>query len=195
MTIEEKLKHFEESSMERARNQSMLIIKDHQDALDQIAREHKETKRRQADLQIQAETKNLQHQINMAVSREQLQIKRRLTAQQNELKEKLFLEVEEKLKAFMKTEQYGRLLVSQLQKIAQMAGEEPVTIYIDPADASRMEELQAAVKVPLTVSAYSFLGGTRAVLPCRHILIDNSFAARLEEEKEAFSFDGGTSYE
>lgn len=195
MTIEEKLKHFEEASMERARNRSLEIIREHQAALEQIEREHRETKLRQADLQIQTETENLKHQINMAVSREQLQIKRRLTTQQNELKDKLFLEVGEKLKAYRKTKQYQTLLRSQIQRILETAGEQPVTIYIDPEDAALKESLEADLKASLTISAYSFLGGTRAILPDRHILIDHSFAARLEEEKEAFSFDGGTSHE
>lgn len=195
MTIEEKLKHFEEASMERARNRSLEIIREHQAALEQIEREHRETKLRQADLQIQTETENLKHQINMAVSREQLQIKRRLTTQQNELKDKLFVEVAEKLKAYRKTKQYQTLLSSQIQRILETAGEQSVTIYIDPEDAALKESLEADLKASLTISAYSFLGGTRAILPDRHILIDHSFATRLEEEKEAFSFDGGTSHE
>lgn len=195
MTTEEKLKHFEESSMERARAQSMEIIAEHQAALNQIENEHKEMKRRQADLQIKTETESLKQSMNMTLSKEQLQIKRRITMQHNELREKLFIEVKAKLEEFMTTPEYEKLLLRQIEKIKAIAGESQVTIYIDPADSFRHAALSAAAGIPVTVSAYSFMGGTRAVLPDRHILIDNSFASRLEEEKDAFSFDGGISHE
>lgn len=195
MTTEEKLKHFEESSMERARAQSMEIIAKHQEALAQVEQEHKETKLRQADLQIHTETESLKHQINMALSKEQVDIRRRITKHQNELKDTLFQEVESRLESFRSTKQYQELLISQIQKILEMAQGEEVTIYLDPADSSLRETLEKTCKTPLTLSAYSFLGGTRAVLPARHILIDNSFESKLAEEKEAFTFEGGASHE
>ena len=65
----------------------------------------------------------------------------------------------------------------------------------DPADSSKLPSLSAAVNTTLTLSQYSFMGGTRAVVENRHILIDNSFATKLEEEKAAFTFDGGISHE
>lgn len=195
MTTEEKLKHFEESSMERARAQSMEIIAKHQEALAQVEQEHKETKLRQADLQIHTETESLKHQINMALSKEQVDIRRRITKHQNDLKDALFQEVESRLESFRSTKQYQELLISQIQKILEMAQGEEVTIYLDPADSSLQKTLEKTCKTPLTLSAYSFLGGTRAVLPARHILIDNSFESRLAEEKEAFTFEGGASHE
>ena len=39
------------------------------------------------------------------------------------------------------------------------------------------------------MSEYSFMGGIRAVIPARHILIDNSFQTKLSEAKRDFRFD------
>ena len=36
-----------------------------------------------------------------------------------------------------------------------------------------------------------FLGGMRAVIASKHILIDNSFKTLLSEAKSNFTFDGG----
>ena len=77
----------------------------------------------------------------------------------------------------------------------KFAGNEEVTIYIDPADQSCLSSLTAAVNHPLTVSEYSFSGGTREVIPGRHILIDNSFAAKFDAAKKNFTFDGGVLHE
>ena len=84
----------------------------------------------------------------------------------------------------MATQEYQQLLISQIREIMKFAGNEEVTIYIDPADQSCLSSLTAAVNHPLTVSEYSFSGGTRAVIPGRHILIDNSFAAKFDAAKK-----------
>ena len=95
----------------------------------------------------------------------------------------------------MATPEYQQLLISQIREILKFAGNEEVTIYIDPADRSCLSSLIAAVNHPLTVSEYSFSGGTRAVIPGRHILIDNSFAAKFDAAKKNFTFDGGVLHE
>ena len=41
------------------------------------------------------------------------------------------------------------------------------------------------------ISQYSFAGGTRAIVPQSHILIDNSFETKLEEARHNFHFDLG----
>lgn len=195
MTTEEKLKHFEESSMEKARLQSMELIEAHKEALAKLENEHKAGKDRQAALQIKMETESLKRTNNMTLSKEQIKIRRKIIKVHNELKEKLFVEVKAMLEEYMDTPAYEQLLIRQIQEALDTAGSDQVIIYIDPADVTKQSSLSAATQATLTVSEYSFMGGTRAVIPDRHILIDNSFAAKLEEAKAEFKFDGGFSHE
>ena len=51
------------------------------------------------------------------------------------------------------------------------------------------------LSVTLTISAMPFLGGVRAVIPEKNILIDNSFETLLNEERENFIFHGGVEHE
>lgn len=95
----------------------------------------------------------------------------------------------------MATPGYQELLIKQLKDILAFADGSPVTIYIDPADAPRLSSLTSTVNMPLTLSEYSFLGGTRAVIEDRNVLIDNSFMTLLGEEMEKFSFNGGALHE
>ena len=88
MTTEEKLKYFEESSLEEARKQDSAMIEEYKVNLDTVEKEHKATTLRQSDLQLKTESDNLKRNNNMALSKEQLQIKRKITQKQNELKEK-----------------------------------------------------------------------------------------------------------
>ena len=191
MTTEEKLKYFEESSLEEARKQASAMIEEYKVNLDKVEKEHKATTLRQSDLQLKTESDNLKRNNNMALSKEQLQIKRKITQKQNELKEKLFVEVKQLLEDYMTTSAYQQLLIKQIKNIQKEAGSGKLILYIDPADSDKRSSLQVATGAPVTVSEYSFMGGTRAVPQDRNILIDNSFASKLEKLKADFSFNGG----
>lgn len=195
MTTEEKLKHFRTVALEEARQQSTAAIEEHRRALCTLYNEHTIEKNRQAAIEINTESDRLKRLNNIELSKERLAIKRRISEKQEELKEKLFVEVKDKLSNFMETPAYQELLISQIQDILKFANGGEVTIYIDPADELRLTSLKAAVGHPLKLSGYSFGGGTRAVFTNRHILIDNSFAAKLEEAKKHFSFNGGAIHE
>ena len=45
------------------------------------------------------------------------------------------------------------------------------------------------------ISETDFLGGIRAVIPEKNILIDNTFLTAFENEEERFNFDGGFTHE
>ena len=168
MTTEEKLKHFEEAAVERAKAKREAAIAEHQAALEKIEAEHMAETDRRAALQIKTETENLNRSINTALSKEQLQIRREISQKNDELKEKLFVEIKTQLEEYMSTPAYVKLLEKQIT---------------------------AATTTAISVCEYAFMGGTRAVLEERHMLIDNSFETKLTEAKEQFTFSGGVSHE
>ena len=71
------------------------------------------------------------------------------------------------------------------------AGDELVTIYINGSDEAKREELEELTGVSLTVSEEDFIGGVRAVISSRNILMDHSFRTQLRDEYEKFLFLGG----
>ena len=70
MTTEEKLKYFEESSLEEARKQASAMIEEYKVNLDKVEKEHKATTLRQSDLQLKTESDNLKRNNNMALSKD-----------------------------------------------------------------------------------------------------------------------------
>ena len=195
MTTEEKLQHFLNASIEDAQNRSQKMISDYKEALAKIADEHKAETLKKAELQIKVEEDKLQRNRNKEISKQVLHIKRKITKKQAELKDKLFVEVAHMLEEYMSTEDYTKLLVKEIKEAVDIAGESDVTIYIDPADSESLSNLEMMTGASLTISEYPFMGGTRAVIRDRNILIDNSFAKKLEEAKENFNFNGGISHE
>ncbi|MFA9378141.1 MAG: V-type ATP synthase subunit E [Lachnotalea sp.] len=192
LTLDEKLEHFQEYTMQDAREKSAALLDEYTKTLEQVFEEHKTKKLRQSELEIKTESESLKHARNKEVSKQHLHIKRKITKKQEELKDKLFVEVKDKLSNFMDTPAYNQLLINQINAAKTFAKDQAITIYIDPADSSRRSSLDVATNTSLTVSEYSFIGGTRAIITDKNILIDNSFETKLAEVKANFLFDGGS---
>ena len=191
MTLEEKLAHLQATSMEQARAEGNAIIDSHREALEKIFEDHKAEALRQSETRIKAETTNAKLSLNQAAAKSQLEIKRRQGKVQQELKDKVFEEAMGLVEDYMKTEAYEDFLIKCIQQAKHFAGSDPVVIYINPSDELKRADLSDATGIHLTISAEDFIGGMRAVIRSRNILIDNSFKTQLRNEYDKFLFLGG----
>lgn len=191
MTTEEKLEHFQGFCMEDARNRSAKMLDEYMNALEQTFSEHQEDSKRHARMQLQWETEKIEREINKKLSIEQINLKRTLGHKNDELKDKLLVEVTDMLEHFMDTPEYQKLLEAQVANAKKVAGSEELIIYMDPVDEDKVRHIAFHQNMNIKVSEYSFMGGTRAVIPSKNILIDNSFQTKLEEVKQNFKFDFG----
>ncbi len=191
MTIEEKISHLQAAAMEEARAEGNAIMKQHEDALLGVFEQHRMEILRQSETRVKAEHVNAKQQLNMAMSKAQLELKRELSKTQKELKKELFEEVRAMVREYMKTEDYPRLLIEYIEKAAGFAGGAPMTIYINPTDEDKKEYLEEHTGMTLTVSKEDFIGGVRAVVHEKNILIDHAFKGAIENEYRKFVFKGG----
>lgn len=195
MTVEEKLKHFLAASVEDARIQSETAIKDYTEVLQHDLQEFKNRTDMQAKEKIELEETRIRRDMNHDLSLKLLSVKKELSDRHDELKTALFDEVREMLNNFRKTSDYHALLRKQICDALSFAGEDVVTIYIDPADADLKDILSDEFHCNIVVSDYTFGGGTRTVIEEKNILIDHSFDTRFHELEEDFAFNGGSSNE
>lgn len=191
MTLEEKIAHLQASSMEQARAEGNAIIDSHRDALEKLFQDHKAEAEHQAETRIKAESTNAKLRYNQAMAKSQLEIKRRQGKVQQELKDKIFDETRSLLDDYMKTDAYNDFLAACIRHAVNFAGSDSVTIYINPSDASKLKSLEQITGASLTVSTEDFIGGMRAVIRKRNVLIDNSFKTQLRNEYDKFIFLGG----
>lgn len=191
LTIEEKIKHLQNASMEEARAEGNEIVKKYSDSLEKIFNEHKEAALRQAELNVKIETNKSRQDLNKAMARAQIEMKREQGNCQTQLKQRLFRRIQVLLNEYMKTEDYEKLLCTYIQKGLAFAGQEAVDIYLNPSDEHLKEKLEKQTGTELTVSREDFIGGIRMVMRERKILIDHSFKSALAEEYERFLFTGG----
>lgn len=192
MTTEEKLKRFLTITVQDASAVKESMVSEYQKSLDLMFEEHKATALRESENQIKGETERAKREANIELVKNQLHFKRKISRKQSALTEQIFKEVTSLLKDFMETEAYTDLLLSQIKKAKDFAGNQYMIIYIDPNDADKAEDLQQRTGVTLKVSGYSFLGGIRTVIPYKNILIDDSFEKKIETAKENFVFGGSS---
>ena len=195
MTIDKKLSHFYDVTIEDAQAKAAGILEEHRKALAQMTEKHKADSQENAQVQIKAETANARREINKALSAEQLTIKRDWTKKQNELKEKLFAEVKTQLENFRNTPDYPAYLESKIKEALDFAEQDKINIYISPEDSALLPDLVERTKAFITVSAEDFLGGIKATIPHKNILIDHSFAGNFQAVYKEFTFDGGPKHE
>ena len=189
MTTEEKLKHFQDICMTDARERSAKALDEYMSALEKTYEEHTADAERRADMEVEAETEKLKREINKKLSIGQLDLRREASRRQEGLKDKLFVELRDRLANFMETREYQALLEHQVKAAKEFAGEEHIIIYMDPSDQDKAQRIAMHHNAEIKISEYSFNGGIRAVIPDKHILIDNSFQTKLEEARHACKFE------
>ena len=195
MTIDEKLSHFYDITVEDARAKAAAILEEHRQTLEKMTEERKALSEENAQAQIKAETANARREVNKALSAEQLTIKRDWTKKQNDLKEKIFSEVKELLKSFTKTSEYEDYLSEKIKEALDFAENDEISIYLSPEDTALQRSIVAKTGFTVELSKEPFMGGIKATIPAKNILIDNSFMSAYEKLKKEFKFDGGLSHE
>ena len=191
MTTEEKLQHFYDVSMESAREEAQKALEEYRRALDDMFEEHKKEKEKSAELRLKLETENAKREINKALSAEQLHIKRKLSKKQQELREKIFIDLQAKLEIFRKSSDYPKWLEEKIKEAQNIADSDEIQIYLSKIDENLKESIEAETGISIQLSEEPFMGGMRAVIPAKNILIDQTFLTMIESEKEEFNFDGG----
>ena len=191
MTTEEKLQHFYDVSMESAREEAQKALEEYRSALDDMFEEHKKEKEKSVELRLKLETENAKREINKALSAEQLHIKRKLSKKQQELREKIFIDLQAKLEIFRKSSDYPQWLEEKIKEAQNIADSDEIQIYLSKIDENLKESIEAETGISIQLSEEPFMGGMRAVIPAKNILIDQTFLTMFESEKEEFNFDGG----
>ena len=195
MTIDEKLQHFYEVSLEEAREDAAQAIQEHKKLLSEKLEEHRQLSRQNAEAEVKAETEHVRREVNKALSAEQITLKRDWSKKQEELKEALFGEVNTKIRDFMSTSEYETYLCQKIKEAQDFAENDEIHIFLSSTDRERLDALIQKTGISLQVSGEDFIGGIRAEIPHKNILIDNSFAATLDAMRKEFKFDGGMTHE
>lgn len=188
MTLDEKLEQFYNATIESATTRNIEIVEEYKQNLDKMFDEYKKDALKKSEQTYRLESENLIREKNRTLSSEAINIKRKINEKNLELTDILFDDVMKRLQEFMKTKEYEDLLVKFIVAAKEFAREDDLTIYINPTDIGLKQNLEDKTNVSLTISQYDFIGGTRAVIHAKNILIDHSFSSKIAAEKEHYTF-------
>lgn len=191
MTLEEKIQNLQRVSMKEARAEGNALIQGHSDLLSRRFEEHKEKARMQAEIKVETEKSRTKLRLNKELSEFQLELRRQLNERREELKRKLFDQVGGILSDYMKSTKYTDLLCRKVTEVMKYAGGEEIVIYLNPTDEALKAQVEERTGASLLISREDFVGGIRAVIRSRNVLIDRSFGSALEKEYADFQFLGG----
>jgi len=187
MTLDEKLEHFYSSVIDSATKQNIEIVEDYKATLQKNYEERKETALRKAEANYRMASDNITRERNRKLSAESMEIKRKVLERTAEISDQIFVDVRNKLDHFMTTPEYDDLLCAQINSANKFAQGDAIIIYINQSDEKKIPSLEQKTGVSLTISNRDFIGGIRAVITSRNVLIDHSFLTKLDEAKNAFT--------
>ena len=187
MTIDEKLELFYETTIQDATSKSREMVEEYEKEAETQLDEQKAQMKEKTDALYRLESEQLIHEKNKVISLVVKNVKKQVLEEEKSFGDILFGMVEEKLQAYMQTDEYSKDLIEQVRKAKEIAGEDDVIIYINGSDCDKKDQVEKETGLTLTVSDEDFIGGVRAVIKNRNLMIDNSYLARLNEEKEAYT--------
>lgn len=188
MEIKEKLELFQDAVLQTAGRQSESLLEEYKKSYKESLDAYEEQKSKEQGTSWRIIEAKLRKDSNRRVSEQALLLKKEYHELTEQKKEILFAEVEKKLIAYRETEDYRQNLAKAIIRAKKFARQEAVIIYLNPTDADWKKELEEQTGCKLTVSTIDFMGGIRAVIRSKNILIDESFATKLEQERENYSF-------
>lgn len=186
MTPEEKLSNFHNIVIEQATTATDIMLKEYQAGLDKNLLELENNLRHKSKMLIKNTKENLEREKNKAVSLASTKAKKAESDITKEILDSIFLKVSEKLKYFMTTREYDTYLIKTLTMAISFAKGNPTKIYINPSDSHKKSVLEETMNHQILISDRDFIGGIRAVIPSKNILIDESFLTKLTEQRETY---------
>ncbi len=108
---------------------------------------------------------------------------RKLLLERENMCDKLFSRVREELRAFTEEEAYAEWMKERLEKVISEYPDEKISITL-----CRNEDIALVQNMgkEAEVTQEDFIGGFRALLEGRHIALDETLAARLQELRNDF---------
>ncbi len=181
MTTEEKLDHFYELSIEEATKQANDTITSYESSLKEEFEQFLCELKEETKQSLLKDKDILLREKNKTISDAYMKAKLHLKEEQEKLEQDLEKKVIHAIHKYKKQEEYKDFLIQKINFATTFAKDNPITIYLDKEDAPLKEELEQATHTTLSISEEALLGGIKAFVPSKHILIDETFASTLQK--------------
>ncbi|MDD6484381.1 MAG: V-type ATP synthase subunit E family protein [Clostridiales bacterium] len=198
--MNEKLNTFSSLVMRDASGKREGMIDSMQKKHDAIIAEKEAQYREEASTQLQLNTIEAKKKENQQVLQAELDAKKQLLLYRDSIINEVMLEVSDKLKEFMKTDEYREWLMRRTERALLEVGKGSKLVYVSGDDLKYKDEIIALSEDYSTISVQAadekdFIGGVKVFNPDRRVSVDYSFKEMLAEEKKDFLTGSGLTIE
>lgn len=186
MKLEEKMAYFKDQVTQQSQAEIDQQINQYRQTLEDDYQKFQEQTDETFAHRLVNEKEALRKENNKAVSQIQINQQRELFLTEENMKLTLFQTFTKQIESYQKSEAYIEQLKKMLKNIQAYAGREKYDLYIDENDSHLRSQLESYASHPIIISDRPFMGGIRAVLRERQILVDYSFLTFLDRLKENF---------
>lgn len=186
MKLEEKMAYFKDQVTQQSQSEIDQQINQYRQTLEDDYQKFQEQTDETFAHRLVNEKEALRKENNKAISQIQINQQRELFLTEENMKLTLFQTFTKQIESYQKSEAYIEQLKKMLKNIQAYAGREKYDLYIDENDSHLRSQLESYASHPIIISDRPFMGGIRAVLRERQILVDYSFLTFLDRLKENF---------
>ena len=188
MDQQEKLLKFQKAVFAEIEQKTAMIRTDAEQNKTCALEQAKEALLAKAENELHEKTAEIRQKSRRETAKCSLELKRTLLKKRTELTEKIFAEVEDKLRAYRQTEEYRSAL---LKRVAAFSAAHPTTdpvLSVGEDDMALADSLQKAFGRPCELCADSAaaLGGFIVFDRAQNLYYDETFAQKLADQKPYF---------
>lgn len=183
ISVEEKLASFSKTVLEMANKQRDSIMERLQDEIDQKVEMREKAFSQNAREDMEKEILKTIRENNEKVLKTEAGLKRKLLLKRENMINEIFADVQERVKDFIKSSEYGQWLKKHAESGIKELGGEDCIIHIMKQDEQYKKELEETGCSVMIVD-HNFLGGVKVYR--KNKCVDYSFAAIIEKANAEF---------
>ena len=191
LKTEEKLQHFTTVTLENVQRECDQMLTEYKQNMDRYYKQQIEEADKKAKLTTSIAEDGIKRKASQEYTSMQMHLKRKINHKQEEIKDKLFAEVRELLKEYVKPPEYKEYVLSKIEYMKKFAAGDELEVVLEPDDMELVDEIRQTSNLKIIVSDKASLGGVVGRIRHRNILIDESFETKFEDLKETYVVCGG----
>ena len=184
--MSERLTKFLRSVQEFADSECSALEYKAQSFKDENISEYTEIESKKNKEYIDYETSRIKNDVNCKLSQYESQKKEALVSLRNELSQKVFSEVEEKIKSFTFSDEYLDFLLNSVKEIQNLT-DDKIEIHLRQEDLKYSEQIKNAVNCTIIEDNSIILGGVKSSLNGGRLSVDDTLDKRLLLQKDEFT--------
>jgi vacuolar-type H+-ATPase subunit E/Vma4 len=186
--VDDKLDNFARIVMREAAEKRVQIIESIRENRLKVLEQKELEFLEQAYLTIQKEIRRINKEKNEMISRASMESKKMLLQKREEIIDEIFSNIHQKVIEFIRTPAYLTFLSDSIEEGCKITGDGEIVVYINRTDVHLIDRIKENLgfNIEIQVEQTDIIGGCKIFNKTKNILVDNSLATKIQQQREQF---------